>query len=98
LQIEDWPARWFELSSILHSPFFILQSEIFSSSVILTTVLIKILYVVLVVSTVALLWVAAACYVRVRRHLAAKHEGLAGGGLAGGGEEERHPRQTVRGD
>jgi len=55
-------------------------------------VLIKILYVVLVLSTVALLWVAAACYVRVRRHLAAKHEGLAGGG----GEEEHQPRQAVR--
>ncbi|MGZ4822484.1 MAG: hypothetical protein ACXVZM_12840 [Terriglobales bacterium] len=36
--------------------------------------LIKILYVGLVLSTVALLWAAGACYVRVRRHLAAKHE------------------------
>ena len=91
MQIEDWPARWFELSPILH--FFILQSEIFNVSGILTTVLIKILYVVLVLSTVALLWAAAACYVRVRRHLAAKHEGL-----AGGSEEEHPPRQAVRGD
>jgi hypothetical protein len=49
-------------------------------------VLIKILYVVLVLSTVALLWAAAACYVRVRRHLAAKHEA------------EEHPRQAIRGD
>jgi hypothetical protein len=56
-------------------------------------VLIKILYVVLVLSTVALLWAAAACYVRVRRHLAAKHEGL-----AGGSEEEHQPRHAVRGD
>jgi hypothetical protein len=37
-------------------------------------VLIKILYAVLVLSTLALLWAAGACYVRVRRHLAAKHE------------------------
>jgi hypothetical protein len=56
-------------------------------------VLIKILYVVLVLSTVALLLAAAAAYVRVRRHLAAKHEGL-----AGGSEEEHQPRQAVRGD
>jgi hypothetical protein len=61
-------------------------------------VLIKILYVVLVLCTVALLWAAAAVYVRVRRHLAAKHEGLAGGSLAGGSEEEHKPRQVVRGD
>ena len=65
---------------------------------ILGTVLIKILYVVLVLSTVALLLAAAAAYVRVRRHLAAKHEGLAGGSLAGGSEEEHQPRQAVRGD
>jgi hypothetical protein len=50
-------------------------------------VLIKILYVVLVLSTVALLLAAAAFYVRVRRHLAAKHEA-----------EEHKPRQAVRGD
>jgi hypothetical protein len=37
-------------------------------------VYIKILYGVLVISTVALLWAAGACYVRVRRHFAAKHE------------------------
>ena len=37
--------------------------------------LIKILYVVLVLCTGALLWAAAAAYVRVRRHMAAKpHE------------------------
>ena len=65
--------------------------------------LIKILYVALVISTVALLLAAAAAYVRVRRHLAAKHEGLAGGSLAGGSlaggsEEEHQPRQAVRGD
>jgi hypothetical protein len=54
--------------------------------------LIKILYVVLVLSTVALLWAAAAAYVRVRRHLAAKHEGPAGGG------EEHQPRRAARGD
>ncbi|MBZ5568232.1 MAG: hypothetical protein LAN64_10330 [Acidobacteriia bacterium] len=36
--------------------------------------LIKILYVVLVVSMLALLSAAGACYVRVRRHLAAKQE------------------------
>ena len=54
---------------------------------ILGTVLIKILYVVLVLSTVALLWAAAAVYVRVRRHLAAKHEA-----------EEHKPRQAARGD
>ncbi|MBZ5629232.1 MAG: hypothetical protein LAO06_10260 [Acidobacteriia bacterium] len=35
---------------------------------------IKILYVVLLVSMLALLWAAGACYVRVRRHLAAKHD------------------------
>jgi hypothetical protein len=70
-----------------------LQSAICNPSVILATVLIKILYVVLVLSTVALLWAAAAAYVRVRRHLAAKHEGL-----AGGSEEEHQPRQAVRGD
>jgi hypothetical protein len=69
-----------------------LQSAIGNPSVILTTVLIKILYVVLVLSTVALLWAAAAAYVRVRRHLAAKHEGL-----AGSSEEEHPPRQAVRG-
>jgi hypothetical protein len=78
---------WFELSPVLLSSFFILQSEIFNASVILTTVLIKILYVVLVLSTVALLWAAAAVYVRVRRHLAAKHEA-----------EEHKPRQAARGD
>jgi hypothetical protein len=32
-------------------------------------VLIKLLYVVLVLSFVALVWAAGACYVRVRRHL-----------------------------
>jgi hypothetical protein len=37
-------------------------------------VLIKILYVVLVLSLVALLWAAGACYMRVRRHLTAKHD------------------------
>jgi hypothetical protein len=37
-------------------------------------VLIKVLYVVLVVSMVALLWAAGACYLRVRRHFSAKHE------------------------
>ena len=51
-----------------------LQSAIVNGSGILTTVLIKILYVVLVLSTVALLWAAGACYLRVRRHFAAKHE------------------------
>jgi hypothetical protein len=50
-------------------------------------VLIKILYVVLVLSTLALLWAAAAAYVRVRRHLAAKHE-----------TEEHQPRRAARGD
>ena len=74
--------------AVAHSSFCNLKS-----SGILTTVLIKILYVVLVLSTVALLWAAAAAYVRVRRHLAAKHEGL-----AGGSEEEHKPRQAVRGD
>jgi hypothetical protein len=52
-------------------------------------VLIKILYAVLVLSTLALLWAAGACYMRVRRHLAAKHEAM------GGGSEEE--RQAVRG-
>jgi hypothetical protein len=49
-----------------------LQSAIVNSSGILTTVLI--LYLVLVLSTMALLWAAGACYVRVRRHLAARLE------------------------
>jgi len=40
-------------------------------------VLIKILYLVLLLSTIALLWAAGACYIRVRRHLAARHEGEA---------------------
>jgi hypothetical protein len=55
----------------------------------LDTVLIKILYAVLVVSMLALLWAAGACYMRVRRHLATRHE-------TGGSEEERQPRQAVR--
>jgi hypothetical protein len=55
--------------------------------------LIKILYVVLVLSTVALLCAAAAAYVRVRRHLAAKHEGH-----AGGSEEEHQASTAARGD
>ena len=38
------------------------------------TVTIKILYAVLVLSTLALLGAAGACYVRVRRHLAARHD------------------------
>lgn len=65
----------------------ILQSAICNPSVILSTVLIKSLYVVLVLSMVALLWAAAACYMRVRRHLAARHEA-----------EEHEARQASRGD
>jgi hypothetical protein len=47
---------------------------------------IKILYVVLVLSMVALLWAAGACYVRVRRHFAARHEA----------EAEHEKPQTAR--
>jgi hypothetical protein len=56
------------------------------NSAILNAVLIKTLYVVLVLSMVALLWAATACYVRVRRHLAARHEA-----------EEHEARQASRG-
>ena len=49
------------------------------STCILTSVLIKVLYAVLVVSMLALLWAAGASYMRVRRHLAARHEGAPGG-------------------
>ena len=86
-------CRLKEEPRILQSSFCNLQSAIVNPSGILSTVLIKILYVVLVLSTVALLWAAAAAYVRVRRHLAAKHEGL-----AGGSEEEHQPRRAMRGD
>jgi organic hydroperoxide reductase OsmC/OhrA len=48
----------------------------------------KVLYVVLVLSTVALLWAAAACYMRVKRHLAAKHESVV--------EAEHEARRTVK--
>ena len=48
----------------------------------------KILYLVLVLSMVALLWAAGACYVRVRRHLAARHEA----------EAEHERRHAARGD
>jgi hypothetical protein len=50
------------------------KSQIANGLLCFTTVLIKVLYVVLVLSTLALLWAAAACYMRVRRHLAARHE------------------------
>jgi hypothetical protein len=36
-------------------------------------VIIKALYVLLVLSTVALVWVAGAVYIKVRRHMAASH-------------------------
>ncbi|MGZ4826226.1 MAG: hypothetical protein ACXVY9_02600 [Terriglobales bacterium] len=49
--------------------------------------LIRILYAVLVISTLALLYAAGAVYVRVRRHLAKRHEA-----------EEHEARQAVRGD
>ncbi|MGI9104128.1 MAG: hypothetical protein ACR2IF_16940 [Terriglobales bacterium] len=35
--------------------------------------LIKVLYAVLVLSMLALIWAAGMCYLRVRRHWAAKH-------------------------
>ena len=57
------------------------------SLLFLAAVLIKILYLVLVLSTVALLWAAGACYLRVRRHFAAKHEA-----------EEHEPRRAMRGN
>ena len=42
----------------------------------LDAVLIKILYVVLVLSTLSLLWAAGACYLRVRRHMTASEKAL----------------------
>ena len=43
---------------------------------ILSAVLIKVLYTFLVLSTLALLWAAAACFLRVRRHMAASETSL----------------------
>jgi hypothetical protein len=52
-------------------------------------VLIKILYLILVLSTVALLWAAGAVYVRIRRHLAARpHEH----------DRDREHERATRGD
>jgi len=50
-------------------------------------VLIKILYVVLVLSTVALLWAAGAVYVRIRRHLTTRPH-----------EHDREHERSARGD
>ena len=36
------------------------------------------MYIILVLSTLALLWAAVACFLRVRRHMAASHKTLRG--------------------
>jgi hypothetical protein len=54
-------------------------------------VLIKILYVILVLSVLALLWAVGACFLRVRRHLSRPRPGQTG--VLEGADPERKRSQ-----